>query len=336
MKALITGGAGFIGHHVVDYLLKNTGWELTILDRLDGSGNQMRLMELDDWYYSWSKGRVKFCFHDLRAPFSDQVSAQIGEHEIVLHLAAATHVDHSIRDPLSFVMDNVVSTCNLLDHVRKVGCDKMIYFSTDEVFGPAIYGTAHAEWDRYRSGNPYAATKAGAEELCVAYQNTYRVPVIITHCMNVFGERQHPDKFIPGTIARVSRGEKVLIHSNAARTKAGSRFYIHAQSVAEALLFLLEQGFVPGDKYNIVGEREVDNLELATMIANYVGKKLIYEMVDFHSSRPGHDLRYALDGRKMAAMGWGPTAGLEERLQSVVTWTLNNPHWQLGLRSAAE
>jgi dTDP-glucose 4,6-dehydratase len=336
-NVLITGGAGFIGHHLVDHLLRTTDWRLTLLDRLDESGNLNRLMDLES-FRSAARDRVRFFYHDLRAALNDQVSAQLGAHDHVLHLAAATHVDRSIVDPLSFVYANVVGTCNLLEHVRRVGCERMIYFSTDEVFGPAAPGVAHAEWDRYRSGNPYAATKAGAEELCLAYQNTYKLPVAVIHCMNVFGERQHPEKFIPGTTVRVARGEKVTIHANRDRTVPGSRFYIHALSVAEAVTFLLEHRFVPGDKYNVVGEREVDNLTLARTIAGIVGKPLVHELVDFHSARPGHDLRYALDGSKMASFGWRPTQNFEQRLEEVVRWTLSHPTWQLGLapaRSAA-
>ena len=324
-RVLITGGAGFIGHHLVDFLLRNTDWQLTLLDRLNHSGNLHRITDLHS--YMSNKHRVVFIYHDLRAEFSDMHTKQIGSHDYVLHLAAATHVDSSIADPLSFVIENVVGTCNLLNFVRRTGCEKMIYFSTDEVFGPCAPGAAFSEWDRYRSGNPYAATKAGAEELCLAFHNTYGVPVAITHCMNVFGERQHPEKFIPSTVHKVMNGEKVIIHANKTLTKAGSRFYIHAQSVAEAVHFLLTRRFVPGDKYNIVGDQEIDNLTLAKAIALYCGRSLIYEMVDFHSSRPGHDLRYALDGSKLAGMGWTPSATTAERLQDVVDWISANPFW---------
>ena len=202
---------------------------------------------------------------------------------------------------------------------------KILYFSTDEVFGPAPEGVAYKEWDRYNSGNPYSATKAGAEELCLAYANTYGLDLMITHTMNVFGERQHPEKFIPMVIRKVRDGECVTIHSNSDRTKAGSRHYIHARDVVDAVLTLFEQGGEKGEKYNIVGERELDNLELAQEIAKIVGKELHYNMVDFHSARPGHDLRYALDGTKMREeFGWEPKLKVTERLAEVVEWTLEN------------
>jgi dTDP-glucose 4,6-dehydratase len=175
---------------------------------------------------------------------------------------------------------------------------------------------AYKENDRYNSGNPYAATKAGAEELAVSYHNTFKLPVIITHTMNVIGIRQNPEKFAPMTIAKVMRGEKVYIHSNKEKTRSGTRFYIDSSEVARAVLMLLEKGET-GQKYNIVGSEEISNLELAQRIAQAVGKPLKYEMLDFHSSRPGHDLRYALDGTKMKSMGFAPA---DIDLPRIVAW----------------
>jgi len=324
MKILITGAAGFIGHHVTQRMLAD-GHQITILDRLDHSGNLNRLSEI-----GIPNSQTRFIFHDLRAPINSQLAAQLGHHDWIIHLAAATHVDRSIDEPMAFVLDNVVATCNLLDYARTTD-SAFLYFSTDEVFGPAPPGVAYKENDRYNSGNPYAATKAGAEELCVAYENTYKMPILITHTMNVFGERQHPEKFIPNTVIKVRDGQNVIIHADKTRTKAGSRFYIHAAAVADAVAFLLARG-QSGQKYNIVGEREVDNLELAKLIADIQGKDLTYEMVDFHSSRPGHDLRYALDGTKMKALGWSPPHSFEQAMTNTVNWTLANPHWLLDMK----
>ena len=214
----------------------------------------------------------------------------------------------------------------ILDLAKKICPKKMIYFSTDEVFGPAPQGVNYKEWDRYNSTNPYSASKAGGEELCLAYANTYKVPVLITHTMNLFGERQHPEKFIPSTIKKVLREEIVLIHSNKDKTKSGSRFYIHCRNVANAVMFLLDKGEIR-DKYNIVGEKEVDNLEMAQFIAKMIGKPLHYEMVDFHSQRPGHDLRYALCGDKLKSMGWSIPMNFEDSLAKTIFWTLENKRW---------
>lgn len=323
VRVLLTGGAGFIGHHVAEHILRETDWKITFLDRLDCSGNLNRIAQIKDW--ERHKRRCRFVFHDLRAPINDHLAHQLGEHEHILHLAALTHVDRSIEDPLSAVADNVMGTAHILEHARR-GCSRFVYFSTDEVFGPAPEGTAYKEWDRYRSTNPYSATKAGGEELTLAYHNTYKVPAIITHTMNVFGERQHPEKYIPGTLAKVRDGQIVTVHSNPSRTRAGSRFYIHARNVASALLHILEHGEC-GDKYNVVGEVECDNLRLALLIAQTVGRPLYHEMVDFHSQRPGHDLRYALDGAKMASIGWRPKVSFEKSLERVVNWSLAHPTW---------
>lgn len=329
VKALITGGAGFVGHHLVDYLLRNTDWNLTLVDRLDESGNLNRLSEVG----AAKNPRVDFVFHDLRAPLNDQLCAQIGEHDYIIHLAAATHVDRSITDPMAFVLDNVVATTNMLDFARRVPCEKFVNFSTDEVFGPAPKGTRYDEEARYNAGNPYAATKAGAAQMGISYHNTYKLPVITTHTMNVIGERQHPEKFVPMTIAKVNNGEVVTIHADKTRTQAGSRFYIHAQDVAKAVHLVLKDG-VAGQKYNIVGERETDNLELANMIADAMcdicggNFKLKHEMVDFHSQRPGHDLRYALDGSKMATMGFQPQP-IAKSIEQITEWTLAHPKWMV-------
>ena len=319
MRVLLTGGAGFIGSHILERLVQDH--TVTIIDRLDTSGNLNRLAK-----YKGDR-RVRFFYHDLRAQISDYLARQLGSgFDYILHLGAATHVDRSIENPMEFVQDNVVATCNILDYARLAGCRRFLQFSTDEVFGPAPAGTAYREDDRYRSGNPYAATKAGAEELAVAFHNTYGLPVIVTHTMNVMGQYQHPEKFIPSTIRRVRDGEMVTIHADKTRTRAGSRFYIHAKHVADAVVFLLDKGET-GGKYNIVGEREVDNLELAKSIAGFVGKPLKYEMTDFHSARPGHDLRYALCGEKMKKLGWVPPQSFEQGLQETVAWYLRNPDW---------
>jgi dTDP-glucose 4,6-dehydratase len=269
---------------------------------------------------------VRFQYHDLRAPISDMLAQQLGSFRYIIHLAAGTHVDRSIADPLSFVYDNVVGTCNLLEFARKTGCRIFLNFSTDEVFGAAPPGVAFKEDDRYRSANPYSASKAGAEELGIAYHNTYGLPVVTTHCMNVIGIRQHPEKFVPNTIAKVRDGQLVKIHADKTRQISGSRFFIGADQVADAVTVLLAFG-EPGEKYNIVGERELTNLQVATIIAEAQLKTLKHEMVDGTVSRPGMDLRYAMSGEKMRAMGWRPTSTIEDTIRKITRWSLENPQW---------
>jgi len=338
-NVLITGGAGFVAHHVVNYFLDNTDWNIVTLDRLDFSGNLNRLHDLvkDNPH----KHRVKVVYHDLKAAITPLTASRIGPVDIIVHLAAGSHVDRSIDYPMEFVLDNVVATCNILEYAR--GCngslEKFIYFSTDEVFGPAPHGVNYDEYDRYNSTNPYSATKAGGEELAVAYHNTYKLPIIVTHTMNVFGERQHPEKYIPKCIKKIRDGEVITVHSDASKTIPGSRHYIHAVDVADAIMFLINNADTNNDpndtstsgvkcpKFNIVGKQEINNLQLAQIIADCQGKELKYELVDFHSSRPGHDLRYALSGERMKAMGWEPKIELTERIKQVVDWTLSRPDW---------
>ena len=335
-KILITGGAGFIAHHVIDKILSKTDWEIITLDRLDFSGNLNRLNEVVTSYPENERKRVRVIHHDLKAELNPEIIASIGKVDYISHLAAGSHVDRSITYPLEFVMDNVVGTAHILDYARKLdNLERFAYFSTDEVFGPAPIGVNYKENDRYNSTNPYSATKAGAEELVVAYENTYGLPSLITHTMNVFGERQNPEKYIPMVIKKVRDSENVTVHANTEKTIAGSRHYIHAEDVAEALLFLYNYDIAsmkPDEtgakchKFNIVGKDEIDNPELAQFIAKTQNKELKYEMVDFHSQRPGHDLRYALDGSKMANMGWTPESAFH-RLENTIKWTLENERW---------
>ena len=338
---LITGGAGFIAHHVIDNILKTTDWKIICLDRLDISGNLNRLHDmLADHDRAEVVSRMRVVFHDLKAELNEMIVKDIGHVDIVLHLAAGSHVDRSIAYPMEFVQDNVVGTVHLLDYARKYmpNLEKFVYFSTDEIYGVAPPGVSYKEYDRYNSTNPYSASKAAAEEFCVAYENTYKMPIIVTHTMNVFGERQHPEKFIPSTIQKVRDGETVIIHSDPTRTQAGTRMYIHAKDVAEGLMFILQTlpagythqgdyGHAHCPKFNLVGTEEIDNLTLAQMVAKGVGKELIYEMTDFHTSRPGHDLRYALDGGLLKELGWEPKIKLSDRIEEMVKWTLENNRW---------
>jgi len=316
MNILITGGLGFIGSALFNYLGRDDvgGHDVDILDCYTYAGDPKRI-----------DGIAKIFAIDITQPINTKIVNK--QYDYILHLAAETHVDNSITDPGRFVMTNVVGTYNMLEFARKQkNLKAFLYFSTDEVFGPAPGNTLYKEWDRYNSGNPYSATKAGGEELALAYGNTYNLPIMVTHTMNVFGARQHPEKFVPMTVAKVLKGEKVIIHANADKTKAGSRFYIHADNVAKAVWFVLQEGKLQ-DKYNIVGEQEVDNLQLARRIAEILGKPLSYELVDFHSSRPGHDLRYGLDGHKLHDMGWRLPTSFDTSLVQTVQEIAKNP-WQ--------
>lgn len=323
-RIVVTGGAGFIGHHVVEHLLKNTDMDIIVLDKLTYASNGFdRLRGIE----CFNIDRVLLLAVDFSKPLPEGIKKEIGQVDYILHLGAETHVDRSIENPEPFVMSNVVGTMYLLDFAREQKNLKWFnMFSTDEVYGPASEGVFFKETDRYNSTNPYSASKAGAEQLALAYANTYKVPVFITNTMNVFGERQHPEKFIPSTIKKVLNGETVIIHSDPTKTISGSRFYIHARNVASAIMFLLSNASFR-ESYNVVGEMEITNLKMAQHIADYLGKPLKFEMIDFHSQRPGHDLRYALSNKKMQDMGWIIPVDFYSSLEKTIQWTIDNPIW---------
>ena len=325
MKILITGGCGFIGHHFVEHIYKNTDWDIIIIDRLSYASNGFeRLRDTE----TLNDNRIKVFTCDLILPLSEGIIKEIGEVDYIVHMAAETHVDNSIKTPALFLDNNIKSTFNLLEYARNhlPNLKTFFYFSTDEVFGPALGDTLYKEWDRHKPTNPYSASKSAAEQICIAYENTYKTPLMIVNVMNAFGERQHVEKFIPLCMKKLLNNEKIYIHSYPDKKTSGTRFYIHGRNIAAAVLFLIKNGEI-GEKYNISGEKEVSNLEMAQYIAKFMNKELDYEMVDFHSDRPGHDLRYGLDGSKLFNMGFKLPLNFEESLRKTVEWTLDNQKW---------
>ena len=323
-KILITGGCGFIGHHFVQHIFKKTDWEIIIIDKLTYASKGLdRLKETK----ILESGRLKFFCYDLTNDLSVGLIREIGDVNYIVHMAAETHVDNSIKNPELFINNNVTSTVKMLEYARKLpNLKNFFYFSTDEVFGPALGDTLYKEWDRHKPTNPYSASKSAAEQICIAYENTYNIPLMIVNVMNAFGEKQHVEKFIPLCIKKILNNEKIYIHSYPDKKTSGTRFYIHARNIAAAVYFLINNGKI-GEKYNISGEREVSNLEMAQLIAKCMGKPLNYEMVDFHSSRPGHDLRYGLDGSKLFDMGWKLPINFEDSIAKMVSWTLDHKEW---------
>lgn len=322
---VLTGGCGFIGHHFAEHIHKNTDWNIIIIDKLNYASMGLDRLRNNKLIES---PRVKIFTIDLCNELSEGIKREIGNNvDYIVHMAAETHVDNSIKEPLNVITNNINSTVNLLEWARTLpNLQIFFYFSTDEVFGPALGETLYKEWDRHRPTNPYSASKSAAENICIAYENTYKLPLMIVNVMNAFGERQHVEKFIPLCIKKVLNDELVYIHSYPDKKESGTRFYIHARNIASAVLFLINNGKI-GEKYNIAGEKEVSNLDLAKLIAEFAGKELKYEMIDFHSSRPGHDLRYGLDGTKLNEMGWTPRFKFKDSLEKTVKWTLDNLEW---------
>ena len=321
---LITGGCGFIGHHFVEHIFVKTDWNIIVLDKLTYASHGLERLRNTE---TLDSGRVKVFTYDLSHPLSIGLKKELGDVNYIVHMAADTHVDNSISTPVPFIKNNIMSTVHMLEYARTLSnLDIFFYFSTDEVYGPALGNKLFQEDERHNPTNPYSASKSGAEQLCVAYHNTYDVPVMRINVMNAMGERQHVEKFIPKVIKKVLNDELVEIHSYPDKKTSGTRYYIHARNIAAGVLFLLENGTI-GESYNLTGEKEVSNLEMAQIIADTIGKPLKYEMVDFHSDRPGRDLRYGLDGNKMKKMGWSLPVDFETSLRNTVKWTVDNQIW---------
>jgi dTDP-glucose 4,6-dehydratase len=322
MKCVITGAKGFVATHLIEHLLKNTDWDIIGFDKMGYASLTTKMIEDIDTYEIY-KHRLKFFDIDLNLPVPFGIKAEIGEVDYILHLAAESHVDRSIDDPVPFVMNNVQCTLNILEYARDQKNLKMfVNFSTDEVYGPAPEGHDFKEFEYHHPSNPYAASKSAQEAIGIAYSNTYKVPVITTHTMNIIGERQHPEKYMGKIINSVLKGEELTIHGNKDCTKSGTRFYIHARNLSDALLHIIRLGYKGYDEWNIAGLEELSNLELAERVAKIIGLPLKYKIVDFHSSRPGHDLRYALDSTKLIASGYQYPKTFQESLEKCVKWTL--------------
>lgn len=337
MKICITGGAGFVASHVVEHFVKNTDWDIIVLDKLTYASSGLDRLRDVEKANGEAFRRVKIFAVDLQQPISEGVKKEIGTPDYILNLASESHVDNSITDPVNFIENNVKLMLNMLEWARELkgtNFKKFIQFSTDEAYGTAEDGVAYKEGDRHNAGNPYSASKDAQESICRAYANTYGVPINITNSMNIIGERQHPEKFVPLCIRKILNDEVIQIHANAELTKSGTRYYLHARNIAQALDFILLQTDEKLDKvdaslgcWNIVGDAEIANDDFARMIGKVMGKEAKVELISFHFSRPGHDLAYRLDGSKIKKAGFSYPISFEETLKKVIEWTLANPKW---------
>lgn len=330
-RVLLTGAGGFMGSHILRHILTTTDWHVVCLDSFRHKGLTDRIVQQ---LLGQNSINVKVLTHDLTAPISPLLAEKIGEIDYVINTASESHVDRSIDEPRAFIENNVNLILTMLEYIRQYPVEKFIQISTDEVYGPAPDDHNHLEGEPHRPSNPYSASKAAQEDICYSYWRTYDLPICITNTMNIIGEMQDPEKYLPMIIKKVMAGESVKIHANADGSRIGSRYYLHARNQADALLFILNNIDLPkyssGEgiaQYNVVGEYELDNKQLAQKVADVLGKVLRYELVDFHSSRPGHDLRYALDGNKLAEAGWKAPLSLDDSIKSTVEWTIAHPEW---------
>jgi len=328
-RILCSGISGMVGSNIMSHFLKNTDYEIIgIVNWGFHKGKASNI--LNDENYQKNKDRVSIITHDLNEPFTKEDIKKIGQIDIILNIASDTHVDRSIADPIPFVLNNVKLVLNMLELAREIKPKMFVQFSTDEVYGQAKEGINYPEWSCINPSNPYASSKASQEAISIGYWRTYNVPVIITNTMNVFAENQDKEKFIPLCIDRILKGEKIFIHGYPDNKKAGTRFYIHARNIADALHFIIEKvkpkmypEYDRLERFNIVGDKEIDNLSLAQMIADELKLPLNYELTNFHGARPGHDLRYALDGQKLKDYGYKYPLNFEESFKRTITYITN-------------
>lgn len=333
-KILITGAGGAIGCHVLNKVLQETVWDVVITDSYRHKGDFDRVATILDGLDV--SNRVTQLVHDLQTPFSTREIEDLKGVDYIINLASLSDVQASIDDPAPFIINNVALVVNMLELARQINPEMFIQFSTDEVYGADTnVGYGHPEWDTILPSNPYSASKAAQEAVAIAYWRSYGVPVVITNTMNNFGEMQGASKYTTMIQSKLQKGEKVTVHA-AGDGQIGSRFYIHSENTADAVLFLLsnttayrhQSGHLDRpDRYNIAGDRQVNNLELAQHVAYLMGKDLDYDLVNFHADQPGHDLHYGLTDDKMRDLGWIAPMSFDESMLRTISWQKENSNW---------
>lgn len=333
-RLLLTGIGGSIGVHTLSQIMKNTDWEVVGIDSFRHKGWSDRV-ESHLKRHPDDAQRVKIITHDLVAPFSELTKKRIGHIDYIINMASLSDVEASNIDPAPFVMNNISLVLNMLEYAREIKPEVFIQISTDEVYGPTEgKNDGYKEWDAKIPSNPYAASKSCQEELCIAWWRAFGIPLIITNTMNNWGQMQSASKYPVIIQKKLMAGEEVTIHGD--EEGIGSRSYIHSQNFANALLFLINNTkpylHQPSkvdrpDRYHIAGDKQVDNLELAKMIAKYMGKELKYKIVDYHKTRMGHDKHYGLNDEKIRNLGWKPPVSFEEGLRTTIEWQMENPDW---------
>ncbi|EOT3389692.1 dTDP-glucose 4,6-dehydratase [Escherichia coli] len=336
MKILVTGGAGFIGSAVVRHIIENTRDEVRVVDCLTYAGNLESLAPV--------AGSERYSFSQTDITDVAAVATQFSEFrpDIVMHMAAESHVDRSIDGPVAFIQTNVIGTFTLLEAARHYWSGlgevqkqafRFHHISTDEVYGD-LHGTddLFTEDTPYAPSSPYSASKAGSDHLVRAWNRTYGLPVVVTNCSNNYGPYHFPEKLIPLIIINALAGKPLPVYGNGEQI----RDWLYVEDHARALYKVATEG-KSGETYNIGGHNERKNIDVVRTICAILDKAVAQkprnithfaDLITFVTDRPGHDLRYAIDAAKIQRdLGWVPQETFESGIEKTVHWYLNNQTW---------
>lgn len=336
MKILVTGGAGFIGSALVRHIIQDTDHEVAVLDKLTYAGNLESLSPVSD--------SARYAFHQIDICDATAVREALSmiQPQLVMHLAAESHVDRSIDGAGEFIQTNIVGTFTLLEEVRRYfgsldsdarECFRFHHISTDEVFGDLESGDAlFTEDSRYEPSSPYAASKAASDHLVRAWGRTYGLPVVVSNCSNNYGPYHFPEKLIPLMILNAMQGRPLPVYGDGQQI----RDWLFVEDHARALLRVATEGAI-GETYNIGGHNEVANLDVVKTICELLeemlpekpdGVERYVDLIEFVADRPGHDRRYAIDASKIdKELGWRPQETFSTGMRKTVAWYLNNRSW---------
>jgi dTDP-glucose 4,6-dehydratase len=311
MRLFVTGGAGFIGSNYVRHVLATSDDEVTVFDALTYAGNLETLQDLQE------NPRFRFVQGDITD--REAVGAAMPGHDMVVHFAAESHVDRSIVDPDAFVKTNCDGTNVMCDIARRVGVERFLHISTDEVYGSIDEGS-FTETDPLGPRSPYSASKAGSDLIALAYHDTYDLPVIVTRSSNNFGPWQYPEKVIPLFTTNLLDGKKVPLYGDGLNV----RDWCYVEDNCAGVDTVLRKGAI-GEIYNIGAGNEEPNRFLTDSILEILG--FGEEMIEYVEDRLGHDRRYSIDCSKARALGWAPQREFREALETTVAWYRDNRWW---------
>jgi dTDP-glucose 4,6-dehydratase len=323
MKLLVTGGAGFIGSNYVRWVLAHSDDHVTVYDALTYAGNLATLRDVEE-RHGGPRGRYRF----VHANVCDLTALEeaLAGHDAVVHFAAESHVDRSIAGPEDFAMTNCVGTNLVMHAARRLGLERVVHISTDEVYGSVPQGSSH-ENDRLDPRSPYSASKAGSDLLALSYHTTYGLPVSLTRSSNNFGPWQYPEKVIPLFVTNLLDGKKVPLYGDG----LNQRDWLFVEDNCAAIDLVLREG-KPGEIYNIGAGNELTNKELTDRLLALVGGGP--DNIDYVTDRLGHDRRYSIDSSKVHALGWAPANELPDALERTFAWYKDNRWWWGPLKEA--